>query len=85
MVVDDFNACTEEAGELIHANEQENWSFKKIHGSLPDLVNQKIIGREHSSEITFFKSVGSAYFDLAVAIGAYNKASQTNQGQWIDL
>lgn len=80
IVIDDFEGVTEEAGELIHANEQPNWSFDKLHGELKDLVADQIAGRVNDEEITFFKSVGAAYFDLAVAKGVYRKANTTDIG-----
>lgn len=80
IVIDDFEGVTEEAGELIHANEQPNWSFDNLHGELKDLVTDQIDGRVNDEEITFFKSVGAAYFDLAVAKGVYRKANTADIG-----
>lgn len=80
IVIDDFEGVTEEAGELIHANEQPNWSFDNLHGELKELVTNQIERRENEEEITFFKSVGAAYFDLAVAKGVYHKANTLEIG-----
>lgn len=80
IIIDDFEGVTEEAGELIHANEQPNWSFENLHGELKELVTNQIESRENEDEITFFKSVGAAYFDLAVAKGVYHKANQLEVG-----
>lgn len=85
IVVDDFHGVTEEAGELIHANEQPNWSYDDIHGELKDLVSATITGRENDEEITFFKCVGAAYFDLAVAQGVYHKAAEENFGIAVEI
>lgn len=85
IVVDDWDAVTEEAGELIHANEQPNWTYEKIHGELIELTSDKIAHRENDNEITFFKSVGAAYYDLAVANGAYKKARDTNAGRNVQI
>lgn len=74
IVVDDHHGVTEEAGEFIHAVEKNNWSFEKINGELQALVAGELEGRKDDQEITFFKSVGSAYFDLAVAEGVYRQA-----------
>lgn len=74
IVVDDLEGATEEAGELIHAANQPDWGFKKIHGELMDVVIGGKEARTNDEEITFFKSVGAAYFDLAVAKGVYRKA-----------
>lgn len=85
IVVDDFEAATEEAGELIHANEQTDWSYKSnVHGELIELVTDSISSRENKEEITFFKSVGAAYYDLAVANGVY-KTIKSTTGTHIDI
>lgn len=80
IVVDDLDGCQEEAGEIIHANKQKNWDFDDIHGELKELVTNKIDERTSDNEITFFKSVGAAYFDLAVAKGVYHKALKLGIG-----
>lgn len=80
IIVDDLIGIKEEAGELIHAAEQPDWNFEKLHGELKDLVTDAIDGRKNNEEITFFKSVGAAYFDLAVAKGVYHKATELGIG-----
>lgn len=76
IVVDDLEGITEEAGELIHAAQQADWSFNDIHGELMDLVTEKVTSRENEDEITFFKSVGAAYYDLSVANGVYKEVTK---------
>lgn len=85
IVVDDLDGVKDEAGELIHASESDKWSFTDVHGELGELVIGNKAGRETDSEITFFKSVGAAYFDLAVAKGVYEKAKSLDQGVEIDI
>lgn len=85
IIVDDFHGATEEAGELIHANTQKDWSYDAIHGELKDAYVGNITARENNQEITFFKCVGAAYFDLAVAIGVYQTAKQQNLGQYVTI
>ncbi|QUW23155.1 ornithine cyclodeaminase family protein [Sporosarcina sp. Marseille-Q4063] len=80
IVVDDLHGVTEEAGELIHAAKQPDWSFDDIHGELTDLITEVVDSRTDDEEITFFKSVGAAYFDLAVAKGVYQKAENEDIG-----
>lgn len=54
--------------------------FDDIYGELADLeMNDKLL-RASDHEITFFKSVGTAYFDLIVGNGIYNKAKQLRIG-----
>lgn len=85
IVVDDLHGVEEEAGELIHAAELGEWSFSDVHGELKDLVVGNVVGRESNDEITFFKSVGAAYFDLAVAKGVYRKAKDSGSGTKVDM
>ncbi|TQR19379.1 ornithine cyclodeaminase family protein [Psychrobacillus vulpis] len=85
IVVDDFKGVKEEAGELMHAEKVGKWSFENVHGELGKLVVGAIKGRENDEEITFFKSVGAAFFDLAVAKGVYVKAKEQKIGTEIDV
>lgn len=85
IVVDDMEGVKEEAGEIIHAANEPNWSYENIHGELLELVTEKIAKRETNDEITFFKSVGAAYYDLAVANGVYKKALATNAGTKVEM
>ncbi|MGG0670524.1 ornithine cyclodeaminase family protein [Lederbergia citrisecunda] len=85
IVTDDEAGVKEEAGELIHANEQPEWSFDDLHGELMDVIGGKVAGRTDENEITFFKSVGAAYFDLAVAQGVYRKALEAGIGIEVEV
>ncbi|MED3757601.1 NAD(P)-binding domain-containing protein [Peribacillus frigoritolerans] len=85
IIVDDLAGVKAEAGELISAANQGNWSFNDIHGELYELVMQTKTGRENEEEITFFKSVGAAYFDLAVAKGVYRQSKERNIGMEIEV
>ncbi|MDN7246190.1 ornithine cyclodeaminase family protein [Planococcus shenhongbingii] len=80
IVADDLAGVREEAGELIHCAQNGNWSFDGIHGELGELIEGDKAGRESEQEITFFKSVGAAYFDLAVAKGVFAKAQAADSG-----
>src|SRR5699024_11280150 len=54
IVVDDLESDKEEAGELISAAEQHDWSLSDIYGEHANLVmNDKII-RTITQEFTFF-------------------------------
>ncbi|WP_347940369.1 ornithine cyclodeaminase family protein [Peribacillus simplex] len=85
IIVDDLAGVKDEAGELISAANQGNWSFNDIHGELFELVMLTKTGRENEEEITFFKSVGAAYFDLAVAKGVYRQSNERNIGMEIEV
>lgn len=69
IYVDDLDGVKAEAGELIDAENQGIWNFNKVTGSLNNLLDTPYPRKE--DEITIFKSVGAAHFDLAVAKGVY--------------
>ncbi|HDZ8768656.1 TPA: ornithine cyclodeaminase family protein [Staphylococcus aureus] len=73
VIFDDFAGVKSEAGEFIEANNKGIFKFEDVNGDLKDLVTSESIRRSSEKEITVFKSVGTAYFDLAVATGIYNK------------
>lgn len=85
IVVDDLDGVKSEAGELIHADQSNKWSFGDIYSQLGTLVIGGKKGRQSDKEISFFKSVGAAYFDLAVAKGVYAKAEKQNIGIHVDV
>lgn len=85
IVVDDLSAVKEEAGELIHAAKVSNWTFANVYGELRDIHEAEGIVRANDEEITFFKCVGTAYFDLIVAIGTFKQAQSLNLGQKVKL
>lgn len=85
IVVDDLDSAKEEAGELIYAASQSNWDFSKVFAELNELIRQEHIIRPSDEAITFFKSVGTAYFDLAVARGIYAKALSIGFGKTVDF
>lgn len=85
IVADDLAGVQGEAGELIHAANAGNWSFDQLHAELTELATGQRSGRETDEEITFFKCVGAAYFDLAVAKGVYRKAQNHYFGTSVEL
>lgn len=85
IVVDDIHGAKDEAGELMNADQTGVWSFDKVYGELEALVSGQKVGRENEEEITFFKSVGASYYDLAVAKGVYQRALGNNKGLEIEI
>lgn len=85
IVVDDLHGFTEEAGEFMSAHESGQWSFKEVHGTMEQLEAKQVKGRENDAEITIFKSVGAAYYDLAVAIGVYKQAVEMEIGIQVEI
>ncbi|WP_261664139.1 ornithine cyclodeaminase family protein [Deinococcus sp. Marseille-Q6407] len=80
IVLDTLEGPRHEAGELIYAQEQGLWSFEQVHSDLAGVACGTRPGRETADEIIFFKCVGAAYFDLAVALGAYQEAQRRGLG-----
>lgn len=66
----DCEEALEEAGELLGALERGVIEKSDILG-LVDLIKGQIVGRRNEDEISVFKSVGSAMFDLVAAQFAY--------------
>ncbi|KAJ6804599.1 putative delta(1)-pyrroline-2-carboxylate reductase [Iris pallida] len=62
-----------EAGELVGALERGVISREDVAGTLADLAAGRVVGRrgEEEEEVTVFKSVGTAVFDLLTAQLAY--------------
>lgn len=85
IVADTIEGVKEEAGDFIIPVKKGIWSFERLHGQLDELAAGAIPGRENDTEITFFKSVGTAYFDLAVAASVYEKAVQSGLGTEVKL
>jgi ornithine cyclodeaminase/alanine dehydrogenase-like protein (mu-crystallin family) len=80
VVCDLVEACAAEAGDLIIPVQAGEYEWSAIHGSLGDVVTNKIDGRVNDREITFFKSVGLAIQDISVAFHVYQLASKLNVG-----
>jgi ornithine cyclodeaminase/alanine dehydrogenase-like protein (mu-crystallin family) len=85
IVTDDLAGVKEEAGELIRCAQNGDWSFDEIYAELGELITGHKSGREREEEITFFKSVGAAYFDLAVAKGVFAKAKAHGSGIEVEM
>ena len=74
IFVDHRTAAKEEAGELIAAELEENWSFENIVGDFSQLIQGEVT-RSSLEAITLFKSVGLATWDLIVAEMIYNETN----------
>ena len=74
-----------EAGDILHPLENQLISHEDFKGELGELVLNSIEGRISKSEITIFKSVGSAVFDIACADYIIKEAIKLNIGTKIDI
>jgi ornithine cyclodeaminase len=66
-VVDSLNSSKKEAGDLILAAKETQWSFDNIYSEIGQIASGKVSGRSNDNEITIFKSVGLGIQDLAIS------------------
>jgi ornithine cyclodeaminase/alanine dehydrogenase-like protein (mu-crystallin family) len=85
VVVDSREACLAEAGDLIISIDGGLITDRNIHGEIGEVAARKIPGRESDEETTFFKSVGLAVQDVAVAELALLKAEKLGLGTEVDI
>jgi alanine dehydrogenase len=85
VVVDSRQACLAEAGDLIISISGGIISDKHIHGEIGEVAAGKILGRESEGELTFFKSVGLAVQDVAVAELILRRAEELDLGLDVDI
>jgi ornithine cyclodeaminase/alanine dehydrogenase-like protein (mu-crystallin family) len=85
IIVDSLSACLEEAGDLIVPLKAGLLTQEHIWGEIGHVASGKITGRSSAEEVTFFKSVGLAVQDAAVAELAYQRARALNLGSDIEL
>jgi ornithine cyclodeaminase len=75
----DFRASAlAQAGELLGAMGAR--AAQHLRGEIGQVLNGKIPGRTHSSEVTVYKSLGIAAQDLAAAHEIYQRAKQAGAG-----
>lgn len=85
VVVDSTEGALAEAGDLIIPIRDGLFSADDIHAELGELVRGTKQGREDPSEVTFFKSVGNAAQDVAVAGRVFRKARSMDLGTVVEL
>jgi ornithine cyclodeaminase len=85
IVVDSRAACLTEAGDLVIPLRKGLIAEKDIYAELGEIVLGHKAGRASASEATFFKSVGNAVQDAAVARLALQVAEERGLGTQIEL
>jgi ornithine cyclodeaminase/alanine dehydrogenase-like protein (mu-crystallin family) len=80
IVVDTYEGCMAEAGDLLIPIRNGKFSKENIYADLGEIVLGKKPGRTSDDEITLFESVGFALEDLVVASLAYVRASEKGVG-----
>lgn len=74
IYVDTMEGVISEAGDIITPLQNRTLKKEDIAGELGEVISGIKKGREHKEEITVFKSVGSAVFDVSVAKKIYEKS-----------
>ena len=85
IVVDSREAAMAEAGDLIIAIKRGEIQPSDIYAEIGEIAAGLKPGRQGDDEITYFKSVGNAAQDAAVAQAIYQRALQEGLGVEIDL
>jgi ornithine cyclodeaminase/alanine dehydrogenase-like protein (mu-crystallin family) len=85
VVVDQRAAAWAEAGDLIIARDQGLIGEDHVVADLGEVVLGWVPGRTDAQQVTFFKSVGVAVQDVAVAHAAYERAGTLGLGHAWDL
>ena len=85
IVVDSRESAMAEAGDLIVAIGRGEIQPSDIYAEIGEVAAGFKPGRQNDNEITYFKSVGNAAQDTAVAQAVYQRALQEGLGVEIDL
>jgi ornithine cyclodeaminase len=85
VIVDQREAVMEEAGDLIGPIREGIVSEDVMVGEIGDVVLGRVEGRTSRDEITFFKSVGNAVQDVAVAARVLSVADADGRGLVVEM
>ena len=85
VYADTLEGVLGEAGDILQPIDRGEYSKDRLTGELGQLINGVTPGRESDSEITFFKSVGSAVLDLVAARRIYAKAKEMGIGLKVEM
>src|SRR5215470_3762968 len=85
IVVDSREAAMAEAGDLIIAIGRGEIRPSDVYAEIGEIAAGLKPGRQDDDEITYFKSVGNAAQDAAVAQAVYQRALQEGLGVEVDL
>lgn len=85
IVVDAYSGALAEAGDLLQPMEEGILRESDLYGELGEITAGKKPGRTSAEEITFFKSVGNAVQDAAIAQAILQRAETLGLGITVDL
>ena len=85
VVVDSREAIMAECGDILLALKEGSISKESIHGEIGEVLTGTKAGREHTDEVTLYKSVGIAIQDVATANLVYHKALKQEVGTTVEI
>lgn len=85
VVVDQRSAAWHEAGDLVVPFQQGLINEAHLAAELGEVVLGRVAGREYDEQVTFFKSVGNAAQDVAVAQLVVQRAAELGLGTEVAL
>ena len=85
VVVDEREAIFEEAGDIVGPIRDGAVDASVISAEIGEIVLGSAPGRQSADEVTFFKSVGNAVQDVAVADIVLRTAERQGLGVVVDL
>ncbi len=85
IVIDSHAGAMVEAGDLIIALEKGAIKPENVYAEIGEIAAGKLPGRQRDDEITFFKSVGNAVQDAAVARAIFDAALRDHLGTDVAL
>lgn len=85
VVVDSREAALSEAGDLIIPLRQGIISEDHVYGEIGEVASGKIPARESEEEVTFFKSVGIAVQDVAMALLVLRRSVDLGLGREVEI
>lgn len=85
VIVDSRTASLAEAGDLLIPLGQGLIGADSIAGEIGEVAAGRVAGRQADDEITFFKSVGVAVQDVAVAALVLRRAAELRLGTVVEL
>jgi len=85
VVVDSRATVMEEAGDIVQAIRAGLFSEDRVHAELGEIVLGRKSGRQSTTEITYFKSVGNAVQDAVAAQLALTNARKMKLGKEVEF
>lgn len=85
VIVDSREAALSEAGDVIIPLRQGIISEDHIYGEIGEVASGKIPARESEEELTFFKSVGIAVQDVAMASLVFRHGADLGLGREVEI